>query len=52
MAAKAYIGPASPTIGRTNSGANVGPTTVPSPCAEASIDMACVRCSALVRSAT
>ena len=52
MAAKPYIGPARPTSGRTNSGARVGPMTVPSPWAEASRDMAWVRCSGVVRSAT
>ena len=50
--AKAYIGPARPISGRTKNGARAGPTTVPSPCAEASNDMACVRCSGEVRSAT
>ena len=64
--AKAYIGPASPIMGMTNpeppspttiagrtkKGASAGPITVPSPWAEASSDIAWVRCSGEVRSAT
>lgn len=49
--AKAYIGPARPTKGRTKKGAAAGPSTVPKPWAEAWVASAWVRSCRVVRSA-
>ena len=52
MTEKATIGPARPKKGRMNSGARNGPMTVPRPKAPARLDMALVRSSGGVCSAT
>ena len=52
IAANANTGPDRPTNGSTSKGASAGPTIVPSPNDEASVDSAPVRSARVVRLAT